>query len=69
MTGLRSLTVNTASRRAHAPCFVDSLTEAKHLALVLVSHGLRHAGSHTAVFVAIVLGLWPAFLGALSLNE
>lgn len=46
MTGLWSLTVNTASRRAHVPWFVYSLTEAKHLATVPVSHGPRLACSH-----------------------
>ena len=49
MTGLRSLLVNTASATARVPWFVYSLTEAKHLATELVSHGPRHLCSHSRV--------------------
>lgn len=51
------------------PQFVYSLTEAEHLAPVLVSHGPRHACSLTTMSVVIAASLQPAFPGALSLNQ
>lgn len=61
--------VNTASATAHVPWFVYSLTEAKHLATELVSHGPRHPCSHSRVSVVGAEGPNQPFLGALSLNN
>lgn len=69
MTGLRSPLANTASRRAHVPWFVYSLTEAKHSAIGPVSHRPRQACAHRAVSAAVAGSLSPAFLAALSLNN